>query len=621
MKKIKITEKQAELLGLNKITENEESGLSVKNALGEVVIRVVISGDGVAKFKDRIIQLVARHDKDAKVGFFEQTGKIVGNIKEIKLGGIARDIKALDPTISVEKKPITKSLKEGVKKVIKISKEQYDRILAPLNENEVKDGLNRVDKTDKKEFAAIGDTKNLKEGDKANEAEDPIKKETLELIKYLYRKSEKLSPFWEQNGLSYDAICDTLLSKNMIVKNGGKYELAKTLGNPQVAIQSVEDELRKHIKPQVSEPEPELETESNYPAGADNDPSAPWNQSEPDVTKARLPKESKLTPIAFNSEVVLLKGPDGSVYVFYYDNIDKKDFMDYTTVPRDYVGKDEDGQPEYDYDFDAIEIDGEIVGHYVNDNLESLTKGEGLEAYENGVDLVKVDEPLKQELSNLYDKDQNFIKSLNPIDEEADYEQLMGQLKTNLDVAHTPKAPTGETPEAKQSRILTKLAQLKAQEQQRQREAGEIEEMTGTGSAGAFTGPMSGGDVVKREMPETPVVGETTVAGAGNFQYDAPGLANVGRNGEFKKGPKTKAQSKTQYAGGAFVDFNECTKLSNKPAGAGCSQGAVDNVVKLKKTKDNVNAPSLAENAIYEAIAKKTGKSLEEVKKIIESNF
>jgi hypothetical protein len=60
------------------------------------------------------------------------------------------------------------------------------------------------------------------------------------------------------------------------------------------------------------------------------------------------------------------------------------------------------------------------------------------------------------------------------------------------------------------------------------------------------------------------------------------------------KTKQTKAEKNTQWAGGAFVDFNDCTKLNNKPAGAGCSQGAVDNVVKLKKTSGNINAPSLS---------------------------
>lgn len=55
------------------------------------------------------------------------------------------------------------------------------------------------------------------------------------------------------------------------------------------------------------------------------------------------------------------------------------------------------------------------------------------------------------------------------------------------------------------------------------------------------------------------------------------------------------AFDKTQWADGAFVEFDDCTKLNNnKEAQNGeCSTGAVDGVVKLKKTASNVNAPSL----------------------------
>ena len=110
-----------------------------------------------------------------------------------------------------------------------------------------------------------------------------------------------------------------------------------------------------------------------------------------------------------------------------------------------------------------------------------------------------------------------------------------------------------------------------------------------------------------------------TVAGAGNFQYDAPGLANVGRNGEFKKGPKTKAQKTPQWAGGEFVEQPSCSKPNNnkEAQNGGCNSGASS--LKTKKVSGSINAPSLGENTIYETIAKKTGKTVDEVKAIIES--
>jgi hypothetical protein len=141
------------------------------------------------------------------------------------------------------------------------------------------------------------------------------------------------------------------------------------------------------------------------------------------------------------------------------------------------------------------------------------------------------------------------------------------------------------------------------------------------GSSGPFVGVADFGEqesIIKRDIP---VVGETTTVASVGGQYDTPGLANIGRNGEFKKGPKTQAQSKTQYSGGGFVETNDCTKLNNNKVAqnGGCSQGAVDNVVSVKKSKGSVISPSLGENKIYEAIAKKTGKTIEEVKKIIDS--
>ena len=56
------------------------------------------------------------------------------------------------------------------------------------------------------------------------------------------------------------------------------------------------------------------------------------------------------------------------------------------------------------------------------------------------------------------------------------------------------------------------------------------------------------------------------------------------------------AFDETLVDGGEFVEFDDCTKLNNNKEAqkGGCSTGAIDNVVKLKKTPRNVNAPSLS---------------------------
>lgn len=655
-------------------------------------------------------------------------------------------------------KSIPKTLKEGVRNVVKISKEQYNRIFAAglITEDEVKGGLNRVDKEFKREFVgkdvqSLSPTTPMGEGkfkvekpnpslNKGNqgqfnkpisEGDNQIKNEVKELIKFLYRKSEELSPFWEKQGISYDEICDSLTSKGLIVSKNGKYEVSKKLGSPQAALQAIEDQLStllpkqqgadeaypmqdapKTDAPQTDAPQtdapqtdaPSLETE-NTPVGADEDPKAPWNDKGQDITKPTEAKEAKLEPVGFNNEIIIFKDPKGILYVFFYDGIDKKEFMQYASVERHYVGKDDEGQPDYDYDFDNANVDANVVSNYVNDNLATLTKGEGLEAYENGAEIVKVDEPLKQELIGLYSMDKGIAKALGPIEEVTEPEAI-DSFKKQIGKAFT----ASDKPKIPQHKILAKLAELKAKEKARQEaekaalqtrsETGEVEEMTGAASSGAFTGALDM-PVVKREMPATPVVGEastlgkgythfaldkatnkivngwdynglendeikhwvkgdlkdqfpdrkpsefklvtrgflmkngidptntenwykidiseTTVASAGNFQYDTPGLANVGRNGEFKKGKKTKAEKTTQWAGGAFVEQPKCSKLNNnkEAQNGGCNQGAPS--LKTRKTGGSINAPSLGENEIYEAIVKKTGKSIDEIKRIIES--
>ena len=650
MKKIKITEAQAKLLGIQKINENEESGLKSSGlAMGDLLTKIVIEGDSVPRYKDRIIALVKRQDPESNVAFFEATGKIVGNVKDIKIQSIARDLKSLDPNIVVMKK---KPLKEN-KSVIKITKEQYNRIFASglINESDdVKGGFNRVNNSFKKEFSGkdiqnlkpvaetdfdikdtipgIPDSKmtntkpaKVKEGESGDEQ---FEKEVIELIKYLYRKSESLSPFWKNHGLSYDAICDTLLSKSIIVSKDGRYELSKSLGSRDAAIKAVTDQLST-LLPTQSPAKPVEVSEDNYPAGAENDPRAPWNQKEPNMSEPEKAQKIELKPVAYNKELIILKDHKGESYAFYHWNLEKKDWVPYASVERTYVGRDEDGNPDYEYDYDSAEKDANVITNYVNDNLASLSKGEGMDAWESGVDLVKIDEPLKQDLLHTYDKDKNIVKALGGL-QEVSWDDAYKSFSDNIKKATTPKPPTGESPEEKQARIHKKLAYLKQKERERQEkeqedirkmwaDAEDIEETTGTGSAGAFT-PALGTEPIKREVP---VVKETTAGPSSVGPYDANALPNINRDGSFKEGKKSKAQKTPQWAGGEFVEQPKCSKLDNnkEAQNGGCNQGASS--LKTRKASGSINAPSLAENEIFESIAKKTGRSIDEVKAIINS--
>ena len=622
---------------------------------------------------------------------------------------------------------------------LKITKEQYNRIFASglINEEQapkVKGGLARVDKEFKKAFKG-SDVSNIKVtneeemttkpfkiqapmkgmsmskqgsfGKPLNEGGDQLKQETIELIKYLYRKTDEFSPFWAENNLSYDDICDALEARHIIIKKDGKYELSKSLGTPEEAKQAVEDELRAMLGNDET-PKSDLEEGDWF----DNHPDHPANQPDPQYRRGTHVKNPKFQVLSYNGEMALLKGEDGNIYAFYYDMIDRKDFEEYADL--EVIDTYPDGEGGYDVDYsDDWDIDDDVLQNYVNDNLHTLKIGKGLDAWESGeYNLVLVDDELRQDLLDVYDKDANLVKILGGVNESwgdenwpEDWNKFKGHVRQNF----TPDASKGEKSPEDMARIKAKLADIKAKEMAR-REAEriadlksreenfkEVDETTSTGSVGGQFTPAMDAPVIKRPM--TPVVKEDSdlgagythfaifkadgkiadgwdysdvdndsikyytkldltdnfpenklsdfkvvtrksleksginpadtnnwykpnlnetldVAGAGHFQYDTPGglTMDLGKNN-----PKTNAEKKTQWSGGAFVDFNDCVKLNNKPAGTGCSAGAVDNVVKLKKSKGNVNAPSLGENKIYEAIAKKTGKTIDEVKAIIES--
>lgn len=75
----------------------------------------------------------------------------------------------------------------------------------------------------------------------------------------------------------------------------------------------------------------------------------------------------------------------------------------------------------------------------------------------------------------------------------------------------------------------------------------------------------------------------------------------------------------TQWPDGHFVEFDKCTKYNNNKEAqkGGCSVGAVDNVVKTKSSKHSV----ISDASIYEEVAKATGRTIDEVKAIIDNKI
>ncbi len=472
-------------------------------------------------------------------------------------------------------------------KKLKLTKKQYESL---VKAGLIKESMNIVDKQFKKGLAGK-DVRNLKYvpeekivmGSKFNlkkpiaGIKNSMTEEVNNLLEYIYGLNEEFSTFWENYNLTYEDLCEALESKGYLVKKEGVYKVSKKMGDVKSVKEGISQTLTEMLGP--------LEEVSNLPAGAEFDPNAPWNRQEPKRVRGERPSK-KFVEIKFsNPEIAIFKDLNsGELYVFYYGDIDTKLLEPY--VDR-YGTLDPDGDMEYD---DNYEVDDDVLENYVNDNFQRLRKGEGSEDFESGnFDLVLINEELKDDLLHLYDKDSRLVMILEPIAEE--YTRSPEEQK-KLDYA------------------IAKISGNKIKKDPDQLElpldtVDDVEESTGAASSGAYTGLFS----PSKEKPEEyddkklpPVVTEMDSADAGNFAYDNPGFVGIPRDGKFPTNPKkTKAQKNTQWAGGAFVKMDDCTKLNNnkKAQNGGCSAGASDNVVKLQKTKGNINAPSLSEGKKY----------------------
>lgn len=136
-------------------------------------------------------------------------------------------------------------------------------------------------------------------------------------------------------------------------------------------------------------------------------------------------------------------------------------------------------------------------------------------------------------------------------------------------------------------------------------------------------------DGVKEALRPNDIEETTTAASSGSYVQPkvwAKDKENMrfGKQTMYPKGKivdktmnESDNQTKTAYPDGGFVEFDDCTKLNNnkEAINGGCSTGAIDNVVKVKKGKGSV----ISDDALYYEVAKRTGRTIDEVKNIITS--
>ena len=546
-------------------------------------------------------------------------------------------------------------------KKIKITKEQFDKITSLLKEGfpKLKNNPKITDDTFNKALKNKGILKLSEEGKfnpkapakgipigrqgkfgkssapkppihESNENTGDLKQETLELIKNLYSYSE----FWVENGLSYDEIYSELESKGLIIKKDGKYSISRDLGSAEEAKQSIENELSQMISggEQDSEVTGELDEEEGQ-------------------------QQLNFAVVVFNEEIAILEGSDGEYYSFYYH-----EYIDEILKPvaAEKIGAEKHVEPvgdgesdvEVNYKYADKKMTAEALQNYIDENRNKLTVGEGLEGWNDGMDINKIDEDLKNDILRIKynpNKEENidflaFLRNMKfnekPLNEmHGEDEEAFIQRKIDAGLSQKTAKSLYDTQIGSRKQdtarfdardlandIATQKANQSIDQSEIDRLKSKIVPIKEPEPVGQYRMKFNPND---REIDEMSLGGGAMNTGGRGFDYtDKLGakpikktMSIVGNVPVVGEGVASKpnAFKETQLNDGGFVKFNDCVDLNNKPAGAGCSSGAIDGVVSVEKTKGNVSAPSLDENKIYKTIAKKTGLSTDAVKRIIES--
>jgi len=514
-------------------------------------------------------------------------------------------------------------------KKIKLTKEQVDMLKTRLNESEdISGGINRVNKQFKSDFRNA-DVQNLSEepfnitnsikgipnSKMTNKKELKLSEDAngaVEIIKYfadlVYNNPSQrgLSTFFQENGITWGDIAAYLTSVGILgIAGGGIHRIVnifrKAYKSKEEKLADIPNIANKAIASIQQNPEKLLaihKERGGKPIGLDakvaaqQKPASGWekkptgfnpnrftpatktagpdmpymetnesNYFEEEDCQTDFPSKSDAFRGEYmNYEIALLNSNDGS-YMF-----------DYGEIPREELPN------------PKCELDVEDIAMYVSRNYKNnsiIKTGNSLKEYLEGhADLIKLTEEVKQWLRNTYVKDKKFVD------------------------------------------VVDKLM-----------------ETTSAASSGAFTAPF-GGPVNKRdnansdytpakqleivndeELAEEDVIEEMTAAGSPTGDPSSTTTGQYVQPRIWAKNEKNWAgNKKTQYPNGEMVKFDPCTKLNNnkKAQNGGCSQGAANNVVKTYKTKDSVISKN---ESIYEQVATKTGRSIEEVKNLIQNRI
>jgi hypothetical protein len=349
--------------------------------------------------------------------------------------------------------------------------------------------------------------------------------------------------------------------------------------------------------------EPNLtEYDDNLPMGTRDRKDAPWN--EPDETEEPVNINKDWDVLKFdevNNSIILKSRRNNNEYALNIDIIPEtlSDEINFSDINRT------DWRSSLYGDRSKS-----IIANFVSDNLKDLVlpqnygEGNPSDLFMDGKIFVKVIDTVDEVTSTgsalgttslvtpLGSKPEDYVikKKIKENDEMYNYisdelgltsdefDEALNQSMAELDIIERIYNSDSYTREEALS-IISNILKLGNNPQNQK----SIDESGGIGSVGAYDTPG---------FPPSKFMGTSGKKGKAPVNKGVTHKKTTIPGGTFIK---ESAFDKTQWAGGEFVEFDDCTKLNNnkEAQNGGCSTGAIDNVVKLKKSKSNVNAPSL----------------------------
>jgi len=501
----------------------------------------------------------------------------------------------------------------------------------------------------------------------------------LDLIKAAYSDKSQggLDTVWKSLGVTRGEMYMFLSSLGILVASYGGYELVRKADpakmvklagklllkkyGPPKEMASATDRLKKSLasKPDTRLPvsqnrqlqmagKGEVEEDGGYPAGAENDTNAPYNDDRKFTEPTKVEQVYKV--VHENGEIAILKDRNNRLLVYYIHGLEKDELADCAEREEIDQGYQDAGSQVVDYgDFD---IDSSVIECYINNNYREIGLGDSVQDWEEGEKIVYISNDMKAMLLDHWKSDARLVAILNgvgetttagssgafvgsmnaPIKKTSNVVSQMGELidedqsggeRQAMDDFYRMILPANVKPKdlVDREEEIKKIVHILGIEADTKNESSIINDIVGLmqlatsveearkikdfQEKGAFTEPFKKFQELKKDMEKrlgdilNGVEEVTSTVSAGSYQYDTPGFIDkdnfFGTKGRKKKrvagdNVVENAQTDTQWPDGEFVEFDDCVRPGGQDAAlnGGCSTGAVDNVVKTKKSAKSV---------------------------------